>query len=235
MAVCALPGSLYTRKIPPEKEVAMLKQACTILLMAATASAQIPVPAFSPRQSGSKSVQRIVIYRRYWHLRRGTSEEVLIVVKPEDSANVALSSLHLEVPSTGDLTVTDIRYPTVHKTPTIAGGPLTMIATPVGDYRIRFKVHAEKNVTGDRAVLNSVLTYKLTDKSGEISNQRADLGIQFALINEHAKTSKTQWPTQGTTKAQEVGIALLLPLFPILFIVSSIVCVATYGADGCRC
>src|SRR6185295_13617349 len=88
MAVCALPGSLYTRKIPPEKEVAMLKQACTILLMAATASAQIPVPAFSPRQSGSKSVQRIVTYRRYWHLRRGTSEEVLIVVKPEDSANV---------------------------------------------------------------------------------------------------------------------------------------------------
>ena len=29
-------------------------------------------------------------------------------------------------------------------------------------------------------------------------------------------------------------MALLLPLFPILFIVSSIVCVATYGADGCR-
>ena len=59
----------------------MLKQACTILLMAATASAQIPVPAFSPSQSGSKSVQRIAIYRTYWHLRRGTAEEVLIVVE----------------------------------------------------------------------------------------------------------------------------------------------------------
>ena len=160
---------------------------------------------------------------------------MLIVVRPEDPAEVALSSLHLEVPSTGGLTVTDIRYPKVHKTPTIAGGPLTMVVTPVGDYRIRFKVHAKKNVTGDRAVLNSVLTYKLTDKSGEFSNQRVDLGMPFALIDEHAKTSKTEWPTQGTIKAQEVGMALLLPLFPILFIVGSIVCVATYGADGCHC
>ncbi len=91
-----------------------------------------------------------------------------------------------------------------------------MVATPVGDYRIRFKVHAEKNVTGDRAVLNSVLTYKLTDKSGEISNQRVDLGIQFALINEHAKTSKTEWPTQGTIKAQEVRYGAASPIVSYL-------------------
>lgn len=213
----------------------MLKQACTILLMAATASAQTPVPALPPSQSEPKSVQHIAIYRTYWHLRRGTTEEVLIVLKPEDSAGAAVSSLHLEVPATGDLTVTDIRYPKVHKNPLIAGSPFTMVATPVGDYRIRFKVHAKKNVAGDRAVLNSVLTYNLSDRSGESSPQRVDLGIQFALVDGHAKTSRTEWPTQGTTKAQEVGMALLLPLLPILFIVGSVVCVATYGADGCNC
>jgi hypothetical protein len=114
LIVCALPCSLYSRKMPPEKEAAMLKQACAIRLIAATARAQTAVPALLPRQSGPKAVQRIAIYRTYWHLRRGTAEEVLLVIRPEDPAEVALSSLHLEVPSTGGLTVT--RYP-VSKSP----------------------------------------------------------------------------------------------------------------------
>jgi hypothetical protein len=225
----ALPLLLNRAQHASQKGGFMFRRSLAVLLLAAHAAAQLPV-----RPTKDPTMQSLNIYRRYYTLRLGTSEDVLFILEPGNGnkTGLTIASLRLDAPAQGGLTVSDIRYPEARANRALPGKPLTLTATPAGDYRIRFKVHAARDAAGPLTTLKGTLHYQLADQSGIHAPQKIDLAMGFTLVPEHAKTYRTPWPFEGFTKAQLVGIALvMIPLyFPAM-----IVCVAVNGADGCTC
>jgi hypothetical protein len=84
---------------------------CALLLIAATARAQeqFPVPAPDPASVASRPAIRVEVYRYYSALRRGTAENVAIVLlanSPEGvptGSGIEITSLTLELPAADGL------------------------------------------------------------------------------------------------------------------------------------
>src|SRR6266567_1701875 len=131
----------------------MFRQACVTLLIATTtltAEDQNLNPGNQTAPERSGAAMSTQVYRYYKHLRRGTMEDVAIVLLPEEASHsistpISIASVRLDLESPEGLSISSLRYPKGHKKkfplrnepiPITTGG----LASP-----IRFRVHAAAN------------------------------------------------------------------------------------------
>lgn len=173
-------------------------------------------------------IKRIDVYRYYDNLRRGTSEEVEIVLMPEAEALIAnrrIVLLKLKVPSTGPVTASHIRYPRVREEKFIYGNRPVMAPTLAYNYRIHFKVNAAEDAPLTPTVLDCLLTYRLIGREQEYPAQQIDLPITISIAEKKAQVVKSQhWLDEGPSNAKKtLFILLAIPLI----IPSTIFCAVT--------
>jgi hypothetical protein len=153
----------------------MWREACALLLIAATTRGQeqVPVPAADPASVASPPAIRVEVYQYYTALRRGTAENVAIVLLASYSEGVStgsgieITSLTLELPKADGLAISKLHYPRTRKK------KFPFLDTPIAvttaglDSPIRFKLRADDTTAIGTHTLSGRLRYQIVDDRGE--------------------------------------------------------------------
>jgi hypothetical protein len=152
----------------------MWRQACAILLVAATVQAQAQGPSAVSQTGVGVKLHRedVNVYQYYAELRRGTTEFVeLSLMLPRDAALTSplaavpgITPAALEVDAPGGLTFAKLRYPKPYKRRfNFADEPIPVVGTP---YSIRLTLSAAKDAQLGQQLVIGRLTYQTVNDAG---------------------------------------------------------------------
>lgn len=173
-------------------------------------------------------------HTRYDHLRRGTSEEVVLELTHADfvttskAATPAIEPLRLELQPAEALTFTKIRYPKTRPTKFSFGAePMPVSVFPV----IRFKIHADQDAAVGVHTLRGKLAFQpIGIRSGAGAPEFVDVELPITVVAQDAEVRRSSLPYDGTPAAERVWLIILWPVMMPLWLIA-----CTLGGQDCSC
>jgi hypothetical protein len=173
--------------------------------------------ATSNTVSGATVQNRIIaIHWYYSELRRGTSEDAVVLLV---LGNVSLTvpgsplpgitpvTLKLEPPA--GITISDIRYPKPYKS-RLVSEPRRI---PADYFRIRFKLHASGSVDLGQQNIRGRLIYQIIDGKGVSPLQDVAMEIPIRVVDHHARVQRDKnWPFHHTPAGEIIVMVILSPI-----------------------
>jgi hypothetical protein len=158
--------------------VAMWRQACVIFLMAATVRAQDQVPAVASTEERMADRKRVEVFRYYTELRRGTTEDVAVLLLLKSgfltlpaSPVPGITPVSLELQSTKEVRVSKVRYPKPYRRNFAFKASRIPVAGAIY-FPIRLKLRAGSTAQLGMHALRAKLTYQVVDDGGVSSSLR---------------------------------------------------------------
>lgn len=200
----------------------MWREACAMLLVGLTLQAQGQTP--EPEQKGPKGDPSYEIRRTYTQLRRGTSEDVGVVllvpggwVATSADGMTGITPAKLELEGLPGLTVSGLRYPKPPKI-NLAQTPNRFAGTSY--FPITLKLSAAPDVQLGEETLRGKITYQIVTKQGPSETSEMEILFPVTVVDRHAKVEKEAWgyrktPTGEVVLLAIVGIAFLPILIPL--------------------
>ncbi len=217
----------------------MWRELVAVLLVGVTLHAQtkatnpeIPKPV--------KPVPRVETYQRFTQLRRGTTQEVGVVLVADGfvtsprSPETGITPVSLELNPTPGLTFSKLNYakPFAMKFP-FSGDQIQ--AHGAGWFPIETKIKADNSVALGDHVISGKLRYQAITKDGIGSVQEMPVLLPVTVVDHHAQVTKTtNWPFYHMPPAEIVGIIILcivlLPIF-LVFLPFYMICMSQGKCD----
>jgi len=211
----------------------MWRELLAVLLIGITAQAQTQAnQADLPSKPAPKPVPRVEAYQRLSQLRRGTTEEVGVVLVVNElltsvrSPSTGIVPVTLTLDAEPGLSYSKITYPKPSQTKFKVNGN----ETPVhwGWFPIEMKLTADKNAALGPHTIHGKLKYQPVTKEGALPLQEMDVVLPVNVVEHYAQVSKNrEWPFYHMPAGEIVGLTILcIVLLPILIPLMAI-CIPT--------
>jgi hypothetical protein len=193
----------------------MWRQVCVLLI---SAVAWPEDPGATSNTSSRTTVQNrtIEIHRYYSELRRGTTEDAVVLLRlgnvsltVPDSPLPSITPVTLKLePSTG-ITISNIRYPKPYKSKLVSE-PRRI---PADYFPIRFKLCASRSVSLGPQNIRGRLVYQMIDSKGVSTQQRIAIEIPVMVVDHHTPVQRDKnWPFHHTPAVEIVVMVILSPV-----------------------
>ena len=207
-----------------------------ILLPSLTAAQDAAVRQNNPPPSAEQS-QRLAqewrahqppysSYTLYHQVRRGTSEDVAVLVQSRDqngyfttpnSPVAGIVPLNLQLEAAPGFTVTHLRYPKARKQRV----KFQQAKFPIAGSKILVKLDADRTVELGSHVLNGKLSFESIDEvSGKRTIHQIDIEIPITVVEHDAKVQKTgDGPFYHMPASTMIMLIVLIPiLLPLMLL-----------------
>jgi hypothetical protein len=197
-----------------------------IFLMAATVRAQDQVPAVASTEERMADRKRVEVFRYYTELRRGTTEDVAVLLLLKSgflrlpaSPVPGITPVSLELQSTKEVRVSKVRYPKPYRRNFAFKASRIPVAGAIY-FPIRLKLRAGSTAQLGMHALRAKLTYQVVDDGGVSSPQEMAVDIPITIVDHHAQVGRDKnWPfghvSAGDIVLMVILSPILLPMYPI--------------------
>lgn len=174
-----------------------------------------------------KPLPRTESYTRFNALRRGTTEEVGVVLfahgflmSPRSKTH-GIAPVSLEFDPEAGLNVENLRYPKSSFDRVVAGSPGKVAVNSGGWFPVEFKLRADPMATLGSHLVHGKFTYQtITDAGMALPPEQIDVVVPVTVVEHHARVAKSaDWPFYHMSTLAIVGlVALCVVLLPLLIL-----------------